>query len=132
MLKLILVLHVIGGSTALLAMAIPLVSGKGGRVHRRSGWVFVAGMAVVSVTALLLSGYRFLFDANPDARQAGLFLFYVGMLTAASVSAGVRVLRAKHRTGRHLHAWDVGLAVLLTAGAVAMAAYGIMSGSTLF
>src|SRR5688572_1697215 len=118
MLKLILVLHVIGGSTALLAMGIPLASRKGGRTHRRAGWVFVAGMAVVSSTSLLLCVYRFLFDADPDERRAGLFLFYVGILTAASVSAGVRVLRAKHRTGPHFHVWDVGLAMLLTTGAV--------------
>jgi hypothetical protein len=132
MLKLILVLHVIGGSAALLAMGIPLVSRKGGRLHRRAGWVFVAGMAVVSLTALLLSGHRFLFDTNPSARRVGLFLFYVGVLTAATVSAGVRAPGAKHRTGPHLHVWDVGIAALLTLGAAGMAAYGIISGVPLF
>jgi hypothetical protein len=33
-------------------MLVPLVSRKGRRVHRRAGWMFVAGMAVVCVTAV--------------------------------------------------------------------------------
>jgi hypothetical protein len=132
MLKLILALHVIGGATALSAMGIPLLSRKGGSLHRRAGWTFVAGMALVSVTALLLSGHRFLFHPAPWGRRAGLHLFYVAILTAAAVSAGVRVLRAKHRTGPHLHWWDVGLATLLTLGGAAMAVYALSSGVLLF
>jgi len=68
MLKMILYLHIAGGSTALLSMFIPLATRKGGRSHRRSGWVFVGGMAVVSITALGLSAARYFFDPRPEAR----------------------------------------------------------------
>ena len=71
-------------------------------------------MATVSATALVLAGARFLLDPRPEGRRAGLFLLFVSILTASSVSTGVRVLRAKKRVGPHLHWWDLGLAGLLT------------------
>ena len=103
MLKMILYLHIAGGSAALLSMFIPLVARKGGRTHRRSGWVFVGGMSLVSVTALALSAARYLFDPRPEAKAFALFLFYIAILTGSAVSTGVRVLRTKDRTGAHTH-----------------------------
>ena len=132
MLKTILYLHIAGGTAALLSMAIPLLAVKGGRTHRRSGWVFVGGMTVVSITALLLSGARYFFDPRPEAKAFALFLFYIAILTGESVSSGIRALRTKDRTGHRAHWWDVGLASLLTLTSVAMAGYGISSGRTLF
>ena len=132
MLKALLFVHIAAGSIALAAMLVPLVAAKGGRLHRRMGWVFVGGMATVSVTALMLAAARFLLDAADEGRARGLFLFYVGILTAAGVSAGVRVLRFKRRAVAHRHPWDLGLAALLILAAVAMAAYGIVIGRTLF
>jgi hypothetical protein len=132
MLKMILVAHVAGGSTALLSMFVPMLTKKGGRTHRRAGWVFVAGMTVVSITALVLSAARFLFDSRPEAQAGGVFLFYVAILTGAGVSAGMRALRTKRRAGSHTHPWDIGLAALLTASGVAMAAYGIVMRMPLF
>src|SRR5918995_1760259 len=55
-------------------------------------------------------------------------LLFVSILTAASVSSGVRVLRAKNRVGPHLHWWDIGVAALLTASSVAAAVYGFVTG----
>src|SRR5712691_2225081 len=107
MMKMILYLHIAGGSAALLSMFIPLVAPKGGRTHRRAGWVFVSGMAIVSVTALALSAARYLFDPRPEAKTFALFLFYIAILTGAGVSSGVRVLRAKNRTSAHTHPWDI-------------------------
>jgi hypothetical protein len=89
-------------------------------------------MATVSATALLLSGHRLLFDARPEGRDFGLFLFFVAILTAAAVSAGVRVLRFKSRTTPHLHWWDTGLPVLLTAASIGMGGYGSARGNVLF
>jgi uncharacterized membrane protein len=131
MFRLLLTLHIIGGSAALLSMFIPMVARKGGRAHRRAGWVFVAGMAVVSVTALLLSGWRFFFDARPSARNGALFLFYIAILTAAGVSTGIRVLRAR-RSSSAPRQWDLGISALLLATSVGMAAYGAASGVPLF
>jgi len=132
MLKMILDLHIAGGSVALLSMFIPLVTRKGGRTHRRSGWAFVGGMTVVSVTALMLSAARYFFDPRPEAQAFALFLFYVAILTGNAVSVGIRALQMKDRTGPHVHPWDVGLAALLTVTSVAMAVYGIATSRALF
>jgi hypothetical protein len=132
MLKLILDLHIAGGSAALLSMFIPLVTRKGGRTHRRSGWVFVAGMTIVSITALALAGARYFYDPRPDAKTFALFLFYIAILTGESVSSGIRSLRTKDRSVHRTFAWDISLAVLLTLTAIAMAAYGVTTGRILF
>jgi uncharacterized membrane protein len=128
----LLAVHIAGGATALVSMFVPMVARKGGRLHRRGGWVFVAGMTVVSVTAFGLSAARVLTDPTPGGRAAGLFLFYIAILTAAGVSAGVRVLRAKGRTAAHRHPWDVGVAATLTVASAAIAAYGVLTGTVLF
>ena len=132
MLKLILALHIAAGVTSLASMWIPMFAKKGALLHRRAGKVFVGAMATVSVTSLMLAGARFLFDPSPEGQRAGLFLLFVSILTGASVSTGVRVLRTKNRVGPHLHWWDLGLAALLTASSVAMMIYGIATGATLF
>ena len=127
----LLAVHIAAGSVALASMFVPLVTRKGGLTHRRAGWVFVAAMATVSATALVLSGYRIFFDPRPEARDFGLFLFFVAVLTASAVSAGVRVLRFKNRTSARVHWWDTGLPALLTVSSVALAGYGIWSGQVL-
>ena len=132
MLTSILYLHIAGGSAALLSMLIPLVTKKGGLTHRRAGWVFVSGMTLVSITALLLAGTRWATDPTPRGREAGAFLFFVSILTATSVSSGIRVLRAKTRTGTHRHPWDVGLPALLAVSSIASAMYGLRTGNHLF
>lgn len=132
MIQSILSLHIAGGSLALAAMLVPLLTRKGGSAHRKSGWVFVAGMTVVSITAFILAGTRALTDPSPRGRQAGLFLFYVALLTAAGVSAGIRVLKAKKRTTTHTHAWDLGLAGALTVVSLLTLGYGVVTGRTLF
>ena len=132
MLKTILVLHIAAGTTALISMWVPMLAKKGARLHRNAGKVFVGAMATVSVTAVVLGGARFLLDPRSEARQAGLFLLFVSILTGAAVSSGVRVLRAKNRVGPHLHWWDLGLAGLLTVASIGAAAYGLAMGMTLF
>ena len=128
----ILYLHIAGGTAALLSMLIPLVTKKGGLTHRRAGWVFVSGMTIVAITAFLLAGVRWASDPTPRGREAGAFLSFVAILTATSVSAGVRVLRAKTRTAVHRHPWDLGLPALLAASSIAAAAYGLTTGNHLF
>ena len=114
-------------------MLIPLVTKKGGLSHRRAGWVFVSGMTVVSITALLLAGTQV---GGPIRRRAAArperFLFFVSILTATNVSSGVRVLRAKARTTSSRHPWDLGLPALLTASSIAAAAHGLSTGNQLF
>ena len=132
MMKSLLALHIAAGSVALASMLVPMIAVKGGRTHRRAGWVFVASMSIVSVTALLLSGARVLFDPRPEAKTFGYFLLVVALLTGAAVSAGVRVLRFKNRTAARVHWWDTGLPLLLAAASVALGVDGIARGQTLF
>ena len=74
MMQTLLTFHIAGGSLALLAMLPPLISRKGGRAHRRIGWVFVGGMTVVCVTAMLMSAVRFFTDATPIGRQFSMLM----------------------------------------------------------
>jgi uncharacterized protein (TIGR03435 family) len=131
MMKMFLGIHIAGGSVALLSMFIPLLSRKGGVTHRRAGWVFVAGMTVVSITALLMSGIRFLTDTSPAGRQFSMLLFYIAILTSAGMWAGLRVLGARQRTARG-SAIDITWAAVLTASGALTAVYGFAVGQPLF
>jgi hypothetical protein len=132
MMQPLLAVHIAAGSIALASMLIPMIAAKGGRTHRRAGWVFVASMAVVSVTALIMSAARVLFDPRPEGKAFGCFLLVVALLTGAAVSAGVRVLRFKHRAGARVHWWDTGLPLVLGAASVALAVYGLSRHQTVF
>ena len=127
----LLAIHIAAGSVALASMFVPMVARKGGTTHRRAGWVFVGAMTVVSVTAFVLAGARFLFDPTPVGRDGGLFLLFVGLLTASAVSAGVRVLRDKNRTAPHRHWWDTGLPALLAISSAGIGIYGVVRGEVL-
>jgi uncharacterized membrane protein len=131
---LLLALHIIAGVVALVSMIVPLVARKGGRVHRRVGWVFVIAMTGVSVTAFALAIWRFtMADAqHPNARAIGFFLVSVATLTAAGVSSGVRALRFKARTAPHRHAWDLGISAASVAMGCATLVYGVIAHRTLF
>jgi uncharacterized membrane protein len=132
MLKMVVSLHIAGGSVALLSMFIPMIARKGGPTHRRGGWVFVAGMATVSITALVLAAARYSLDPRPEAKAFALFLFYIGILAGEGVWSGIRALRPKNRTAHRACAWDLAFASLLVITALSMAAYGIASGRVLF
>jgi hypothetical protein len=132
MVQTILAIHIAAGSIALASMLVPLIAIKGGRTHRRAGWVFVASMAVVSVTALLMSGGRILFDPRPEAKESGFFLLLVALLTGSAVSAGVRVLRFRNRAAARRHWWDTGLPAILGAASLGLGAYGLAQGKVLF
>lgn len=47
--------HIIAGAIALLVLFIPMLTKKGGNVHRKVGWVFVAAMAVGALTAVAMT-----------------------------------------------------------------------------
>ena len=131
MMNLILTIHIGGGAVSLLAMFIPLLSRKGGLSHRRAGWVFVAGMAVVSVTSLVLGADRFISNPWEGARMSALFLSYLGVFTGNLVWGGVRVLRYKNRTAPHRRVMDVALPAFAVIAGLAMGAYGWLANGPL-
>lgn len=124
MIKPLLYLHIAAGSIVLASMFVPAVTRKGGTLHRRAGWVFVVSMAVVSISAVVLSMVRVLYD--PDNTTGALFLGYLGILTGSQTSIGVRVMRTKARTSASRHWWDLGLAAALLAGGIGLFGYGVV------
>nr|HEX4315346.1 hypothetical protein [Kofleriaceae bacterium] len=128
----LLPIHIAAGALALASMVPPLVARKGGALHRRAGWVFVAAMTVVAATAFALSLARLVAPESPRDRVIGLFLFSVSALAAASVSTGVRVLRFKTRAAPHRNAYDLAISALCALAGAATLAYGaLVAGSIL-
>jgi len=102
--------HILAGSVALLCGASALIAHKGGPIHRWVGKVFFWSMAIVSFTATLVaayrptllllalalfsfysafSGYRALFRKRPDKGQKATYLDWSAAIVAVLVSAGL-------------------------------------------
>lgn len=128
--RILMTIHITAGVIALCTFWIPLITAKGGRTHRRAGWCFAVGIAVVCWTTWGICALR-LADETRKPTTA-IFLSYVGLLAANSCWVGLRVLRFKQRKERHRHPVDLGLPVLLIIASVAIAFYGIKLGTMLF
>jgi hypothetical protein len=123
--------HIAAGVVALLVFWIPLVTKKGGRFHRRAGWVYVVAAGTIAVTGLA-SCARMLTDDRPQNDRVALFLAYVGVFAAASAQMGVRALATKKRATASRNPLDLTPPVLLVAGGVGLAALGLGAGRVLF
>lgn len=104
--------HVGAGTVALATFLVPIVTAKGGRAHRRVGWIFVTAMAILCLTGAPVSISRILTADREGGRIAGWFLLFLTHLSAATVWKGMRVLRFKG-PGRSGGPIDVALAALL-------------------
>ena len=51
----VLVLHIVGGTIALVSGPVPMLSRKGSRLHRRAGDLYALAMTVTAVSALFLA-----------------------------------------------------------------------------
>jgi uncharacterized membrane protein len=120
----VLAVHIVAGAGALLVFWVPLVTKKGGRTHRRVGRVYVASAATLVVTAFFLC-MALVSSHNPRRWHAGIFLAYVSLFAGASALLGVRAVRAKGRVAASKSAIDLGPPLLLVAGGVALAAFGV-------
>lgn len=129
--KIALWIHVLAGAVALSVFWIPLVTAKGGKTHRRAGWLYVGAASVIALTAFVNCA-RMLTDERPRNDRAALFLAYIGVLAAASAQLGIRALHTKRRTSSSQSAVDLSLPSLLVAGGVALAALGLSVGRPLF
>ncbi|MGD9688737.1 MAG: hypothetical protein AB7K52_02750 [Phycisphaerales bacterium] len=130
-------LHVPAGVLGVLVFWVPLVATKGGRLHRRAGWVFAASMLVAGISAMILSALRFAQAASAPAgltlaaAVTPLFFFNVGLLTLTSVHHALRVLRQKGRTAPHQGTLDFALVGALIACSTATMALGVATRSVL-
>ena len=128
--QLVLAVHIAAGSCALVLLWVPLFARKGGTAHRRVGWVYVAAMGFVAVTALALCAFRLANDDSADD-MAGAFLGHVAVLTGKNVYAGMRALRHRQSNGQGMLALDWAVAILLMCSSVIMAALGVVNRATL-
>jgi len=129
--RVVLGVHIAAGIVALLVFWLPLVTAKGGRTHRRIGWVYVAAAGAVAVTGIVSCAHM-IADGRPGRVRAGIFLAYVGVLAWASAQLGVRALRTKTRTEATRAAIDLLPPILLVACGVALAGFGLLHGKTLY
>jgi uncharacterized membrane protein len=80
--KILLIIHIISGFTALLTGAVALATQKGGKLHRNAGKFFLWGMFGVLVTSCCLAVIR-----------PNILLFLVGIFSFYMAFTGYRVLR---------------------------------------
>lgn len=95
--------HIVAGTIALVGGVVAMVTRKGSRLHRRSGIVYVLCMIVVGVSALIMSTIR----PNP-------FLFAVAIFSAAMALSGWLPARGDNmQYGRVIGGASIAAAVLL-------------------
>src|SRR5262245_7287479 len=108
--------HVSLGFLALAAFWVPALTRKGGRTHRRTGWVYVGAMLGVVLSAMLLAAMSLInprwvrdLDGLPPERAArvlaqlraiAFFLLGLALLTFTAGWQGLRVLWARRRGPR--------------------------------
>lgn len=142
-------LHATAGGVGLVTMLVPLLARKGGRLHRRAGWVFVVAMALVAVTGLAIAG-AWLIDPlgfkppgralDPEQaaryagvlRRAGAFFGLVAVLVGSAAWNGMVATRQRHGGIAWGNPIDLAFAWSVTGlGAVLLAA-GVAWGQPLF
>lgn len=82
--QILLGLHVLGGSVALLVGPIPMLARKGGSLHRKAGLVFCIALGCGSVSAFVLA-----IAVHND------LLLTIAVLTAFLILSGMRAVRFK-------------------------------------
>lgn len=111
----LLAVHIAAGSLAFVMAPIALLTAKGGKAHRRWGRIYFWAMAVVAVSALVLSIWRPI-----------LFLALVAIFSFYSAFMAYRVLGQKDRArGADRIEWlDWGAAVFTFVASLTLAILG--------
>jgi len=118
-------LHIATGTVAVLAGLTAMATTKGGRRHRQAGTAFVAAMAAVVATTVLLAAL--------DPTRFRLFLVLVAVFSGYLAFSGYRVL-ARKRPADTAAPVDWAAAVLVVAACLAMGGWGVawLLGGTTF
>lgn len=134
--------HIAAGAIALIVFWVPAIAKKGGRTHIRAGWVYVACMSIVVVSAFLMSGLVFSaplavrgiqqpLSAGEMAgflREQRIFASFLGFLagiTLASGWMGIGATRTKREPERLRTAFLMALNAGLIATGVAILVFGL-------
>ena len=112
----ILVIHIVAGSIALLSAVVPVVTKKGGNIHKKAGRVYALAMAVVFVTALPLA-----------IISSDIFLLIIAVFSGYLVFAGWRFAASHGAKPNRIDYAAVSVMALTGAG---MWIYGALLGSS--
>ena len=77
----LLPIHIIAGSIGLISGAVALSVSKGGRLHRRSGLIFVYAMIFLTVTGVVMGAA----ESDMSAVIPGLLTFYLVLTSLLTV-----------------------------------------------
>jgi len=125
--------HVLGGSVALATFLIPLASKKGGVFHVKSGWIYLIAMIVVTLSAFLVTPWRYFFDPSRTESTQGFaaFLFFIAFFSLTSLQQGIIVFKHKIRSTVSTFS-TLGLPIGLMIIAALMLLYGLSLQKWLF
>ncbi len=101
----LLIIHVISGSVALLFGSITIFRKKGDKMHKKTGDFFRIGMLVSGCAGLIMS-----------VLHPNFFLFIIGVFTLYMVLTGQRALhfmKTKQPVIPHFYDWFVGITMFL-------------------
>jgi hypothetical protein len=91
--------HAFAGAIALIVLAIPLSTKKGGKLHVKMGWLYSYAMIFVGLSAFAITPWRIFLDPDRGVRSINfaVFLFYVSAFTLSAIWFGIVALKAKKR-----------------------------------
>lgn len=143
------ILHASAGGVGLVTMLVPLLARKGGRLHRRAGWVFTVAMGIVAITGVAIALLWLVAPLevkpperalDPDAQAryaaalgaAGWFFLLVAVLVGSAAWNGVVATRQR----RGAIAWgnpiDLGFAWVTAGLGAVLLVMGVAKGQPLF
>ena len=109
----VMLIHVVAGSSALLAGAAALILRKGGRRHGRAGTIFFAAMLVMTLTGALIAALK------PERATA-----VIGIITCYLVATSWWT--ARHRDGK-AGRFEVAALAVIIACALAELSFGLIA-----
>jgi uncharacterized membrane protein len=112
--KVFLILHIIGGSTGLIAGMFNILRQKGDKNHKLIGKIFFVSMMIAGTSSLVLAYLNLNF-----------FLFMVGVFTLYMVGSGQRYLKHKQLSKHISKRLDWAITILMLVAAILFVATGI-------
>ena len=124
--------HIVIGFTGLAAFWVPVLSRKGGEIHKKAGYVFEWSAYFITASAVFNALGRAIVAIVGGAPLAGneqsfgflLFLAYLGVVTFAAVRHGVLSIRRKDLMALR-SPFHMGIAVASIVGSVLVVAYAL-------
>jgi hypothetical protein len=136
--EIVRVLHLVGGAVGLMLVPIPLLTKKGGTLHKRVGKVFVVAMTIASWSGLAMALTWLVAplvfrpagsDADPVAvRASGLFLGTIALITLGGIQQLLRAPTRKRDSAPAPSLFDRALPLVTAISGVATAATGLVFG----